>query len=99
MKACGYPISDFEAQAADLSVDYPVVVEHYRAAHEIDLRLCSIEKYLRSRTNCPSTRRRAQRLRLTWVRGSNVFARCTQRGREILCIRGQIRSNDHRAVL
>jgi hypothetical protein len=38
MKARGYPISDFEAQAADLSVDYPTVVEHYRAAHEIDLR-------------------------------------------------------------
>jgi hypothetical protein len=38
MKARGYPISDFKAQAADLSVDYPVVVEHYRAAHEIDLR-------------------------------------------------------------
>lgn len=38
MKARGYPISDFESQAADLSVDYPVVVEHYRAAHEIDLR-------------------------------------------------------------
>jgi hypothetical protein len=38
MKARGYPISDFEAQAADLSVDYPAVVEHYRAAHAIDLR-------------------------------------------------------------
>ena len=38
MKARGYPISDFEAQVAGLSVDYPVVVEHYRAAHEIDLR-------------------------------------------------------------
>jgi hypothetical protein len=38
MKARGYPISDFEAQAADLSVDYPTVVEHCRAAHEIDLR-------------------------------------------------------------
>jgi hypothetical protein len=38
MKARGYPISDFEAQAADLSVDYPAVVEDYRAAHEIDLR-------------------------------------------------------------
>jgi hypothetical protein len=38
MKVRGYPISDFKAQAADLSVDYPVVVEHYRAAHEIDLR-------------------------------------------------------------
>jgi len=38
MKARGYPVSDFEAQAADLSVDYPSVVENYRAAHAIDLR-------------------------------------------------------------
>ena len=38
MKARGYPISDFEAQAADLSVDYPLLVEHYHAAHQIDLR-------------------------------------------------------------
>jgi hypothetical protein len=38
MKTRGYPISDFEAQAADLSVDYPMVVEHYRAAHAIDIR-------------------------------------------------------------
>jgi hypothetical protein len=38
MAARGYPISDFEAQAEDLSVDYPQVVAHYRAAHEIDLR-------------------------------------------------------------
>jgi hypothetical protein len=38
MKARGYPISDFEAQAADLSVDYPLLVKHYHAAHEIDLR-------------------------------------------------------------
>ena len=37
MNARGYPVSDFEAQAADLSVDYPVVVEHYRAAHAIDI--------------------------------------------------------------
>jgi hypothetical protein len=33
MKARGYPISDeFERNAANLSVDYPRVVEHYRAA-------------------------------------------------------------------
>ena len=32
MKERGYPIGgDFEEQAADLSVDHPVVVEHYRA--------------------------------------------------------------------
>jgi hypothetical protein len=35
MKSRGYPVTDFEAQANDLSVDYPMVVEHYRAAHEI----------------------------------------------------------------
>jgi hypothetical protein len=34
----GYPMSDFEQQASDLSVDHPKVVENYRAAHEIALR-------------------------------------------------------------
>jgi hypothetical protein len=34
----GYPVGDFESVAADLSVDHPVVVEHYRAAHAIALR-------------------------------------------------------------
>lgn len=38
MQARGYPISDFEQQASDLSVDHPVVVENYRAAHQIALR-------------------------------------------------------------
>ncbi|HTM50704.1 MAG TPA: hypothetical protein VL285_18545 [Bryobacteraceae bacterium] len=33
MKARGYPVSDeFEVNAADLSADHPVVVQHYRAA-------------------------------------------------------------------
>ena len=32
----GYPVDeDFEQQAADISVDHPTVVEHYRAAHAI----------------------------------------------------------------
>jgi len=35
MDARGYPISDFEQQAADISVDHPEVVKNYRAAHEI----------------------------------------------------------------
>src|SRR5258708_12089434 len=35
MKHRGYPVSDFEQNAADLSVDHPRVVEHYRIAHEI----------------------------------------------------------------
>lgn len=38
MQARGYPVGDFDQQAADLSVDHPVVVENYRTAHEIALR-------------------------------------------------------------
>jgi hypothetical protein len=38
MKARGYPMGDFEQQAADLSVDHSAVVENYRIAHEIALR-------------------------------------------------------------
>lgn len=38
MAARGYPISDFEERAADISVDHPRVVEHYRAGHAIALR-------------------------------------------------------------
>ena len=34
MDARGYPVADFERQAADISVDHPEVVENYRAAHE-----------------------------------------------------------------
>src|SRR5512134_212936 len=34
----GYPMGDFEHRAADISVDHPAVVDHYRAAHEIVLR-------------------------------------------------------------
>jgi hypothetical protein len=33
----GYPMGDFESRAADISVDHPGVVDHYRAAHEIAL--------------------------------------------------------------
>lgn len=35
MNARGYPVSDFEQRAADVSVDHPAVVENYRAAHNI----------------------------------------------------------------
>jgi hypothetical protein len=38
MGARGYPMSDFEQRAADLSVDYPHVVSNYRAAHLIAAR-------------------------------------------------------------
>jgi hypothetical protein len=33
MRTRGYPVDDFEQRVADLSVDHPGVVEHYRAAH------------------------------------------------------------------
>jgi hypothetical protein len=33
----GYPVADFDQQAADISVDHPMVVENYRAAHAIHL--------------------------------------------------------------
>jgi len=33
MSARGYPITTFEQQAADISVDHPEVVSNYRAAH------------------------------------------------------------------
>jgi predicted nucleic acid-binding protein len=35
MLARGYPVGDFEQRAADISVDHPHVVEHYRAAHAV----------------------------------------------------------------
>ena len=35
MRARGYPVGDFEQRAADVSVDHPTVVEHYREAHAI----------------------------------------------------------------
>jgi hypothetical protein len=38
MSARGYPVSDFDRRAADLSVDHPVVVQTYRAAHDTAVR-------------------------------------------------------------
>jgi|SRR5579859_2495675 len=38
MQKRGYPIGEFDQRAADISVDHPVVVENYRAAHAIALR-------------------------------------------------------------
>lgn len=38
MQRRGYPVGDFDQNAADLSVDHPRVVENYRIAHEIALR-------------------------------------------------------------
>jgi hypothetical protein len=39
MKTRGYPVSDFDQRAADISVDHPRVVENYRSAHEIAQRV------------------------------------------------------------
>lgn len=38
MQARGYPTSDFEQRAADISVSHPGVLDNYRAAHEIAVR-------------------------------------------------------------
>jgi hypothetical protein len=34
----GYPMTNFEQRAADISVSYPAVVQNYRAGHEIVVR-------------------------------------------------------------
>lgn len=34
----GYPMTEFEQRAADISISYPAVVQNYRAAHNIALR-------------------------------------------------------------
>jgi hypothetical protein len=39
MQTRGYPVADFDQRAADISVDHPRVVENYRSAHNIALRL------------------------------------------------------------
>jgi ABC-type multidrug transport system fused ATPase/permease subunit len=39
MQTRGYPVTDFDQRAADISVDHPRVVENYRSAHNIALRL------------------------------------------------------------
>jgi len=41
MQARGYPMGDFEHRAEDLSVDHPLVVKNYRAAHDIAQRHAS----------------------------------------------------------
>jgi len=38
MTGRGYPVQDFEQRSSDLSVDHPVIVQHYHAAHGIALR-------------------------------------------------------------
>jgi len=35
LQAHGYPVSDFEASAEDISVDYPRMIESYRSAHTV----------------------------------------------------------------
>src|SRR5579863_2450334 len=38
MSLRGYPVSEFEQRAADISVDHPLVMENYRAGHGIAVR-------------------------------------------------------------
>jgi hypothetical protein len=39
MNTRGYPVTDFDQRAADVSVDHPRVVGNYRSAHDIALRV------------------------------------------------------------
>lgn len=39
MEERGYPMDDFERRAEDISVDHPDVVQHYRAGHDISVRV------------------------------------------------------------
>ena len=41
MSTRGYSVGEFEQRSADISVDHPLVVENYRAAHEIAMRHAS----------------------------------------------------------
>jgi hypothetical protein len=38
MASRGYPTAEFEQRAADIAVAHPVLVENYRAAHDMALR-------------------------------------------------------------
>jgi FtsZ-interacting cell division protein ZipA len=38
MSTRGYPVKNFEQVAADISVDHPTVVQHFRTAHDIATR-------------------------------------------------------------
>ena len=38
MRDRGYPMDDFDQRSADISVDHPEVVQHYRSAHDISSR-------------------------------------------------------------
>ena len=39
MQTRGYPVADFDQRAADISVDHPRVVENFRSAHAVAIRV------------------------------------------------------------
>ena len=39
MQARGYPVADFDQRADDISVDHPRLVENYRSAHGVAVRI------------------------------------------------------------
>lgn len=43
LEARGYPQASFEQRAADVSVNYPRVMENYRVAHSVAVRLGQVE--------------------------------------------------------
>lgn len=43
MRVRGYPVEDIDQRAADISVDYPDLVDNYRSAHAVTIRQSSGE--------------------------------------------------------
>jgi hypothetical protein len=39
LRARGYPVADFDQRAADISVNHPRIVEYYRSAHGVAVRM------------------------------------------------------------
>jgi hypothetical protein len=66
MRTRGYPVSDFEHRAADLSVHHPRIVENYRAAHKI----------IDDRSKTPTT----EELRQAMIRLRNLFDELVRSG-------------------
>ena len=62
MQARGYPIGEFDQRAADLSVDYPAIVDNYRAATR----------------DCPATHRRPGQHRRPAAGDGPLSRRCSR---------------------
>ena len=81
MEERGYPMDDFERRAEDISVDHPDVVQHYRAAHDISVRLD--EDPNASTSSTVSTSRPRTCVRVWSITGALPGAPGDRRGRAV----------------